>query len=75
LFTEAERDLGDAIRLEPTPLRWFHLAVSRLGQSPPKAEDAAKAFQEAKRRGLEPKSIHPADLPMFRVLDSVKTAG
>lgn len=73
LFGEAERDLGDAIRLESTPLRWFHLALSRLGQSPPKSEDASKAFQEAKLRGLEPRIIHPADLPMFRILDSGKT--
>ncbi|HEV3439058.1 MAG TPA: hypothetical protein VG122_16950, partial [Gemmata sp.] len=75
LFGEAERDLGDAIRLEPTPLRWFHLALSRLGQTPPKAADAAKAFQEAKRRGLEPRSIHPTDLPTFRILDAGKTPG
>ncbi len=66
LFGEAERDLGDAIRLESTPLRWFHLAVSRLGQSPPRSADAATAFQEAKRRGLEPRGIHPADLHLPR---------
>ena len=72
LFGEAERDLGEAIRLESTPLRWFHLAISRLGQSPPKKEDASKAFQEAKLRGLEPRFIHPADLPLYRILDSGK---
>jgi tetratricopeptide (TPR) repeat protein len=75
LFSDAERDLGDAIRLESTPLRWFHLALSRLGQSPTKSDDAAKAFREAKRRGLEPKNIHPADLPTFKILDSAKTQG
>lgn len=75
LFNEAERDLGEAIRLEPTALRWFHLAVSRFGQTPPKTDDAAKAFKEAKRRGLEPRSIHPADLPMFQILNAGKTAG
>jgi tetratricopeptide (TPR) repeat protein len=69
-FKEAERDLDDAIRLEPTALRWFHLAVSRLGQTPPKADDAAKAFTEAKRRGLDSRGIHPADLPTFKVLDA-----
>jgi tetratricopeptide (TPR) repeat protein len=73
LFSEAERDLGDAIRLQSTPLRWFHLAVSRLGQTPPKTADAAKAFQEAKRRGLEPRGIHPADLTTFRILDANKS--
>ncbi len=70
LFTDAERDLGDAIRLQSTPLRWFHLAVSRLGQTPPKTADAAKAFQEAKRRGLEPRVIHPADLTTLRDIRS-----
>jgi tetratricopeptide (TPR) repeat protein len=73
-FNEAERDLGDAIRLQSTPLRWFHLAVSRLGQSPPKAEDAAKAFKEAKRRGLEPRGIHPVDLPTFKILEAQDNA-
>jgi tetratricopeptide (TPR) repeat protein len=74
-FDQAERDLDDAIRLEPTALRWFHLAVSRLGQSPPKADDAAKAFQEAKRRGLDTRGIHPADLPTFKVLDASNKPG
>jgi cellulose synthase operon protein C len=69
-FTEAERDLNDAIRLESTPLRWFHLAVSRLGQVPPRTEDAAKAFREARRRGLEQKGVHPADRAMFDVLEA-----
>jgi Tfp pilus assembly protein PilF len=71
-YEQAERDLNDAIRLEPTALRWFHLAVSRLGQSPPKADDAARAFLEAKRRGLDSRGIHPADLPTYKVLDAAK---
>ncbi|HSQ56660.1 MAG TPA: hypothetical protein VLM40_13035, partial [Gemmata sp.] len=70
-FAEAEHDLNDAIRLEPTPLRWFHLALSRLGQTPPKTDDAAKAFREAIRRGLEQRSVHPADRGKF---DSLKAA-
>jgi tetratricopeptide (TPR) repeat protein len=69
-FEQAERDLSDAIRAEPTALRWFHLALSRLGQIPAKPEDAARAFQEAKRRGLEPRAIHPADLPTYSILDA-----
>ena len=69
-FADAERDLNDAIRLEPTPLRWFHLALSRLGQTPPKTDDAAKAFQEALRRGLEQRNVHPADRGTF---DSLAT--
>jgi len=74
-FTEAERDLNDAIRFEPTALRWFHLAVSRLGQTPPRADDADKAFREAKRRGLQIKSVHPADRPIFEALNAKVTAG
>lgn len=69
-FTEAERDLNDAIRLESTPLRWFHLAVSRLGQTPPRADDADKAFAEAKRRGLAQKGVHPADRALFETLNA-----
>lgn len=74
-YEQAERDLDDAIRLEPTALRWFHLAVSRLGQSPPKTSDAAKAFHEAKRRGLDTRGIHPADLPTFKVLNAGEKPG
>lgn len=69
-FEQAERDLNDAIRLEPTPLRWFHLALSRMGQTPAKTDDAARAFLESKRRGLEPRGIHPADLPAYAALDA-----
>jgi tetratricopeptide (TPR) repeat protein len=75
-FIEAERDLNDAIRLDSTPLRWFHLAVSRLGQSPPKDDDAAKAFREAKRRGLDQKGVHPADRATYDRLEAaMKSAG
>ena len=69
-FEQAERDLGDAIRLEPTALRWFHLALSRLGQTPAKQEDAANAFREAKRRGLDTRGIHPADLATYARLEA-----
>lgn len=74
-FEQAERDLDDAIRLEPTALRWFHLALSRLGQVPAKQDDAAKAFREAKRRGLEPRAVHPSDLPTYGVLDARNKPG
>jgi tetratricopeptide (TPR) repeat protein len=74
-FAEAERDLNDAIRMQPTALRWFHLAVSRLGQTPPKTDDADKAFREAKRRGIEVKSIHPADRPTFEALAARSKSG
>jgi Tfp pilus assembly protein PilF len=67
-YAQAEQDLNDAIRVEPTPLRWFHLALSRIGQE--KKEDAAKAFREAKRRGLEQRGVHPADRGAFDSLEA-----
>ena len=67
-FAAAERDLAEAISHEPTALRWFHVALLRTTQTPPNAEEASKAFTEAKRRGIEPKGVHPADLPVFKVL-------
>ena len=69
-FDQAERDAREAIRQDPTPLRWFHLALALLGQSPEKKTEAAKAFHEATARGLDPKGIHPADLPVYRVLEA-----
>ncbi|MCI0703827.1 MAG: tetratricopeptide repeat protein [Planctomycetia bacterium] len=71
-YDAAERDLAEAIRYEPTALRWFHVAVVRMSQTPQKKADAAKAFTEAKRRGIDPRGIHPADLAMFRVLEAMK---
>jgi tetratricopeptide (TPR) repeat protein len=69
-FEQAERDSREAIRQDPTPLRWFHLAVTMHSQSPPRKDEATKAFAEARTRGLDPKGIHPADLPVFRVLEA-----
>jgi tetratricopeptide (TPR) repeat protein len=68
-FAEAERDLAEAISHDPNALRWFHVAVLRMSQTPPAKDEAIKAFAEAKRRGLDARNIHPADLPIFRVLD------
>ncbi len=68
-FAEAESDLAEAIAHEPSALRWFHVALLRTNQTPPAPADAAEAFKEAKRRGLDARSIHPADLPTFRVLE------
>lgn len=69
-FDLAERDLAAARTQEPTALRAFHVAVLRMNQSPPNPADAAKAFKEARARGLDAKVVHPADLPVFRVLDT-----
>jgi tetratricopeptide (TPR) repeat protein len=73
-FEQAERDSREAIRQDPTPLRWFHLALALLGQSPTRKAEAAKAFHEAVIRGLDPKGIHPADLPVFRLLEAGERA-
>jgi tetratricopeptide (TPR) repeat protein len=73
-FEQAERDSREAIRQDPTPLRWFHLALALLGQSPARQVEAAAAFSEARTRGLDPKGIHPADLPVYRVLEAGERA-
>ena len=69
-FKLADLDLEDAMTQEATALRWFHLAVLRMSQSPPEREEALKAFHEARLRGLDPKVIHPADVPTYRVLEA-----
>jgi len=74
-FDAAGRDLTEAIAHEPTALRWFHIALLRMSQTPQEAEEAAKAFAEAKRRGLDERSIHPADVAVYRALEAAtKTA-
>lgn len=69
-FDLAERDLVEALSQEKTPLRMFHLALAKDGQSPPRRDEARDAFRKAKDRGLDPKAVHPADLPAYRALDS-----
>jgi tetratricopeptide (TPR) repeat protein len=69
-FAAAERDLAEALAQEVTPLRRFHQAVLHLAQSRP--AEAAEAFAEARTLGLDPKAVHPADLPTYRVLDGSK---
>jgi tetratricopeptide (TPR) repeat protein len=69
-FALAEKDLVEALSQEKTPLRLFHMAMAKEGQSPPQKDEARDAFQKARDRGLEPRSIHPADLPMFRTFDA-----
>lgn len=65
-YDRAVADLNDAINQAQTPLRYFHLAVAQLKMS--KADDAVKTFREARARGLDPKAIHPSDLPTFKML-------
>jgi hypothetical protein len=69
-FEQAEKDLAEAIAREETALRNFHLAVLRLAQSPPNPDAAAKAFRDAKARGLDVANIHPTDLPTYKLLDA-----
>jgi cellulose synthase operon protein C len=66
-FDQAVHDLQDAIGQAPTALRYFHLALAKLKMSKP--EEAKQIFKEAKARGLDPKSIHPSDLPTFKILE------
>lgn len=67
-FEKAENDLNEALKHGRTPLRLFHLAVLRMTETPPRPDEAKKHFLEARDRGLEARGIHPADLPIFRVL-------
>lgn len=69
-FDLAERDLKEALTQEKTPLRMFHLALAKQGRTPPRPDEAKDAFRQAKQRGLDPTTVHPADLPLFRVLDA-----
>lgn len=69
-FDLAERDLKDALAQEATALRHFHLAMLHMSKSPPKKDDAIREFREACGRGLNPKSVHPADLPVYKVLEA-----
>ncbi len=71
-FKEAEADLAEAISHDPTALRWFHVALLRTNQSPPATAEAKRAFVEARRRGLDARLIHPADVATYRVLDMAK---
>ncbi|HYH66917.1 MAG TPA: tetratricopeptide repeat protein [Urbifossiella sp.] len=69
-FDAANRDIMEAIARDPSALRYFHLALLRLAQSPPQPDAAAQAFRDAKARGLDARSVHPADLATFRLLDA-----
>ena len=71
-FDAAERDLAEAISHDPTALRWFHVAVLRTSQTPPSPVEAGKAFAEAHRRGIDTRSIHPADLPTYRAIEAAR---
>ncbi|MFO0798994.1 MAG: tetratricopeptide repeat protein [Gemmataceae bacterium] len=67
-YDAAERDLTEAVGMDASALRWFHMAVLRLAQSPPRPDLAALPFREAKSRGLDARMVHPADLAIYRSL-------
>jgi len=69
-FAAAERDLREALVQDATALRWFHLALLQSSLSPPQPDEAARAFREARARGLDPRSVHPRDLAAFKVFDA-----
>jgi cellulose synthase operon protein C len=69
-FELAERDLTEAMTQDKTGLRMFHMALAKQGQTPVKKADVSKAFRQAQERGLEPKGIHPADLPQYRAMEA-----
>ncbi|OWK39713.1 tetratricopeptide repeat protein [Fimbriiglobus ruber] len=69
-YEMAEKDLVEALAQEKTPLRMFHLALAKEGQTPSRKSEAREAFRKAKDRGLDPRSVHPADLPQYRLFDA-----
>lgn len=73
-LSEAEEDLHEALRLEATPLRFFHLALLHLQHTPPRVSQANEAFAQAVERGLDERNIHPADLGSYRKLQATLTA-
>ena len=67
-YDRAIEDLNEALNQSQTSLRYFHLAVAKMKQSQP--NEAVAAFRKAKLFGLNPKAIHPSDLPTFKVLSA-----
>jgi cellulose synthase operon protein C len=65
-YDRAIADLRDAINQGATPLRYFHLALAQMKMS--KMDEAIQTFREARARSLDPKTIHPSDLPAYKVL-------
>jgi tetratricopeptide (TPR) repeat protein len=61
-YALAERDAAEALKQDKTPLRYFHLALAQRGQEPGKGKST---YQEAKKRGLDAKAVHPLDRPVL----------
>ena len=73
-FDLAENDLREALTQQKTPLRMFHMALAKEGRTPAD-EEARRSFRQAKEKGLEPRSVHPADLPSYRRLEADRQRG
>ena len=69
-YEKAEKDERDALTQGRTPLRLFHVAVLRMSQTPPLPDEARQFFRDAREGGLDANGIHPADLPLYRVLET-----
>ena len=64
----AVRDLDEAVRDTPTPVRRFHLAQALLADGD--ADQARAAFREGIAAGLHEGSLHPLERSGFRQLQS-----
>lgn len=65
-YDRAVADLTELADPGGSPLRYFHLALAyqHLG----KAEEAARAFREARSRGIHPRMVHPEDVSAYTAL-------
>jgi cellulose synthase operon protein C len=64
----AIEDVNQALEYSRTSLRCFHLAMAQFKQL--KKNEAVHTFKEARARGLDPRMIHPNDMPTYKVLTS-----
>ncbi len=62
----AVKDLREAVRLEPTPERYFHLAQAYRQSK--NRQEAAQAFRQGKEAGLKAASLHPLEAPALDAL-------
>ncbi len=62
----AEQDAREALKQDQTALRYFHLALAQLQQDPDKGQST---YQEARKRGLSEKSVHPLDRALLQKLE------
>ena len=62
----AIKDLEDAIAVQPSPLKYLHLAEAYLAAS--RRNDATAALQNAKTAGLNPDALSPLERENYRQL-------